>query len=197
MLQRHLALSRLVCPLLLRPQPAALHLGSPSSQQRQTWRVLPTWGSLLQMLLQTLLQNIVLLIGNQHSKRPLVLSRPLLSRGLLTARQQTAIWSLQRQAMPGTCEDSSRGSSGCPQSRAGRRQCTCWWLSWGRRWGHSGRSARLCGTLWPATGAPPARCGIHLSDVVLGGVAAIPVGCRWLCETCFGLLQVHVRNCCM
>ena len=172
-LQSQLVLLRLACQLLLGPQLAALHLGSPSPQQRQTCHALPTRGSLL----QTLLQDLVLLIRAQHSKGPPVLSRPLLSRGLLTPRQQTPIQSLGRQAMPGTCDAHSRGSSGRPRSRVGRQGCTCWWPSWGRRWGRSGLSARLCGTLWPATGVPPARCSINCltSFWVRGGVTGIPV----------------------
>ena len=45
--------------------------------------MLPARGSVL----QTLLQDVVLVIKHQHSKGPPVLSNLLLSRGLLTARQ--------------------------------------------------------------------------------------------------------------
>ena len=143
-----------------------------------------------------LLQGLVMLMGTYCSRGPPALSSLLLSIGLVTVRQQTSIWSWGRQAMPGTCDARSRGSSGRPPTRAGRRQCTCWWRSWGRRWGRSGLSARLCSTLWPATGALPACCCIGSSDVILGGVTGIPVGCRRLCGTCFGPLEVHTCSCC-
>ena len=63
MLQSQLVPQRLACQLLLRPHPAALHLSSPSPQQRQTCHALPTRGSLL-LLLQNVLRDHILLVRN-------------------------------------------------------------------------------------------------------------------------------------